>query len=317
MQWGIPNVTLINYSGLGDSTEGPYANDNNTLQFIDNFSWIRGKHTFRFGGEFRRDNYNQVGNQFARGQFTFQPNATQNPATKPAATPSPTFCSAICISPKPPWPSPTRSSGATVGRSTSTTPGRSPPKLTLSLGLRYEITPPFYDTLRNAFSVYMPYVDRDAECRGPSPATRKFVRQGPCTGDVYQGITIRWPQIETVLRRRTGRHPRSDRLQRFRAAHRHRLFARLEMGGPFRLRHVLQPGHRQSAVRSGAQHRRPHPRQLRALQNPTLFWNNALANISGGVANITAPYAFANKYERRTPYTMGVPVQCPAADLGR
>jgi len=39
------------------------------------------------------------------------------------------------------------------------------------------------------------------------------------------------------------------------------------------------------------------------LYNPTLNWNNALASISGGVANITNPYAFANKYERRTPYT--------------
>ena len=40
------------------------------------------------------------------------------------------------------------------------------------------------------------------------------------------------------------------------------------------------------------------------LQNPTLFWSNALSNISGGVANITMPYAFANKYDRRTPYTL-------------
>jgi hypothetical protein len=39
------------------------------------------------------------------------------------------------------------------------------------------------------------------------------------------------------------------------------------------------------------------------LQNPTLFWSNALADISGGTANVTRPYAFANKYERRTPYT--------------
>ena len=44
--------------------------------------------------------------------------------------------------------------------------------------------------------------------------------------------------------------------------------------------------------------------KLRICRIPTLFWNNALANISGGVANITLPYAFANKYERRTPYTM-------------
>ena len=68
-------------------------------------------------------------------------------------------------------------------------------------------------------------------------------------------------------------------------------------------RHVLQPGHRQPALRYGAQHRRPYPGELR-LQNPTLFWNNALANIwRRRRRNITAPYAFANKYERRTPYT--------------
>lgn len=39
------------------------------------------------------------------------------------------------------------------------------------------------------------------------------------------------------------------------------------------------------------------------LQSPTLFWSNALANIGGGTAKIKRPYAFANKYERRTPYT--------------
>ena len=39
------------------------------------------------------------------------------------------------------------------------------------------------------------------------------------------------------------------------------------------------------------------------LYNPTLNWQNALASIAGGVANILNPYAFANKYERRTPYT--------------
>ena len=40
---------------------------------------MKGKHAFRFGFEFMRQNYDQVGNQFARGQFTFQPNATQSP----------------------------------------------------------------------------------------------------------------------------------------------------------------------------------------------------------------------------------------------
>jgi len=40
---------------------------------VDNVSWTKGKHTFRFGFEYNRQNFNQVGNQFSRGQFTFQP----------------------------------------------------------------------------------------------------------------------------------------------------------------------------------------------------------------------------------------------------
>jgi outer membrane receptor protein involved in Fe transport len=77
--WGIPGVGLTGYSGFGDSSEGPYVNNNGSLQFIDNLSWIKGKHTFRFGGEYMRQTYNQVGNQFARGAFTFQGNATLSP----------------------------------------------------------------------------------------------------------------------------------------------------------------------------------------------------------------------------------------------
>lgn len=68
VQWGIPNVSLQGvYSGFGNDSEGPYENNNSSLQFIDNFSVIRGKHSFRMGFEIRRDEYNQVGNQFARG----------------------------------------------------------------------------------------------------------------------------------------------------------------------------------------------------------------------------------------------------------
>src|SRR5581483_4426675 len=83
VQWGLPNIAFTGgYSGFGDDTEGPYENKNSSLQFLNNTSVIRGKHTFRFGGEIRRDQYNQVGNQFARGQWTFDFPATQNPVTK-------------------------------------------------------------------------------------------------------------------------------------------------------------------------------------------------------------------------------------------
>ena len=39
-------------------------------------SWIRGRHSFKIGGGIRYDMYDQVGNQFARGNFQFQNIAT-------------------------------------------------------------------------------------------------------------------------------------------------------------------------------------------------------------------------------------------------
>src|SRR5258708_17844285 len=76
--WGIPSINLTGdgFNGFGDSTEAPYENQNNTAQFIDNISWNKGKHTFKFGFEFDRQNFNQIGNQYSRGQYSFQPNAT-------------------------------------------------------------------------------------------------------------------------------------------------------------------------------------------------------------------------------------------------
>src|SRR5436309_3388355 len=74
--WGIPSIGITGFSGFGDSTEGPYTNRNHVFEFNDNVSWIRGRHAFKVGGGIRYDMYNQVGNQFARGNFAFQNIAT-------------------------------------------------------------------------------------------------------------------------------------------------------------------------------------------------------------------------------------------------
>src|SRR5439155_18773244 len=82
--WGTPQITITGFviaaggtgTTFGDSSNGPYENGNRVYQVIDNFSWTRGNHSFRFGGELRWDQYNQLGNQFVRGQFRFEPNAT-------------------------------------------------------------------------------------------------------------------------------------------------------------------------------------------------------------------------------------------------
>jgi hypothetical protein len=69
--WGIPSISVTGFSGFGDSTEGPYTIRNHSFEFSDNLSWIRGRHSFKFGGTVRYDQFNQVGNQFARGNFQF------------------------------------------------------------------------------------------------------------------------------------------------------------------------------------------------------------------------------------------------------
>ena len=74
--WGIPSIPITGFSAFGDSTEGPYTNTNHAFEFIDNLSWIKGRHSWKFGGNVRYDMYNQIGNQFARGNFQFQNIAT-------------------------------------------------------------------------------------------------------------------------------------------------------------------------------------------------------------------------------------------------
>jgi len=70
--WGVPNISLgDNLSSFGNPTASPFTIDDKIYQGIDNFSWVIGKHSLRFGGEYRYNQFPQVGNEFPRGQFFF------------------------------------------------------------------------------------------------------------------------------------------------------------------------------------------------------------------------------------------------------
>ncbi|MES2391008.1 MAG: carboxypeptidase-like regulatory domain-containing protein, partial [Acidobacteriota bacterium] len=87
--WGIPDVSFASgpgtttksiwglNNGFGDrGGDGPYVVTDPSWQIVDNVSLIRGKHSFRLGFEYSRQTFNQLGNQFSRGQFSSQPLAT-------------------------------------------------------------------------------------------------------------------------------------------------------------------------------------------------------------------------------------------------
>ena len=79
--WGFPDIGLGN--GLSGSSEpNPYVTNNHTFQLLDNVSIVRGRHTLKFGAEVRRDRYNELGNSFAHGSFSFPGQATFDPANR-------------------------------------------------------------------------------------------------------------------------------------------------------------------------------------------------------------------------------------------
>ena len=209
--WGVPSMAFTGdgFSGLGDSSDGPYVNNNNTLQLVDNLSWIHGKHTFRFGFEYNRQNFNQIGNQFSRGQWTFQPNATQSsPSATGAKTGGDAFSEFLLGD----------SYDATVAVSIANAQfqrnveaafiddtWKITPKITISLGLRYELTPPWLDQLNNNFTIAIPQiVDASAQPAANEPF---YVREGTCSNPytASPALNINWTNTPAVCA--NGKYP--------------------------------------------------------------------------------------------------------------
>ena len=309
VQWGIPNVSLQGvWAGFGNGSEGPYENNNSALQFVNNLSWIRGKHSFKFGGEIRQDRYNQVGNQFARGQFTFQRNATNNPAVTSGRTGDPfadfllgeTYQAEAAVSIA---DAKFRATGFAayfddVWKVTS--------KVTINFGLRYELTPPWTDQTGTLFNGIVPN-DVRTTLAAPNVANRAeypfFMRQGSPRQNCYEGINLRWPDItvrcDGTLGNRLVGLDKNDFAPRFGISFSPNSKWVFRMGGGyFYSQDTGNP--RFDMARNLAGRLRDNSR----TDFPNLRWENSLASIAGGVANVPRPYTFANPFDRRTTYSM-------------
>src|SRR5262249_10538222 len=162
--WGIPSIGITGFSGFGDDSEGPYVNKNHIYQAMDNFSWTRGKHSFRFGLEIRGAQYNQIGNQFARGSFGFEPNATtQLSATGTAvANTGNAFADYLlgyCKRCEASVALATINFRATSQYYFVDDTWKISPKVTLNFGLRYEYTPPWFDKTGKLVTIHVPFFD--------------------------------------------------------------------------------------------------------------------------------------------------------------
>ncbi|MBV9742352.1 MAG: TonB-dependent receptor [Acidobacteriia bacterium] len=304
--WGIPSVTFATdgFSAFGDNSDGPYQNQNNTAQFVDNVSWIKGKHAFKFGFEYDRQNFNQLGNQYSRGQYSFNPNATQSASHTGGDAFAEfllgdVFQSTIAVA----------AAQAAFQRNAEAAfiddTWKATPKLTLSLGLRYELTPPFTDQINNLFIVHVPHIY--ASPGVPQADWPYFVRQGNCS-DPYSAnpaIFIRWTLTPAVCS--NGLLPNQLMDTRYTD------FApRVGIAYSLDSKTVIRTGF--GMFYSQDQANSPYfdlARNLAARVSTiaqtgaaNIGYNNAFPSTSGLTVPVGAPYAYSDNPLHHTPYTL-------------
>jgi hypothetical protein len=189
--WGIPNFALSNnLTALGNDANGPFSIDDKVYEITDNFSWVHGKHSMRFGGNYRYNQYLQLGNEFARGRFTATGVFTSNANTLTGGYSGADMMlgafqqidSAVALAKgdfrNSEW-------GTYFDDTWKVTP-----RLTVNLGLRWEVLQPLLDKYGNEVSFQirqpLPYYANEPDIN-KHPV---YVRSG--SGDFYGGVDFRF-----------------------------------------------------------------------------------------------------------------------------
>lgn len=76
--YGLPNIMISGYSALGNQDWFPEILKENNYQLKDSMSWTHGRHSFKAGGDLIRRQHGFFQTQNARGDFTFDPQFTEN-----------------------------------------------------------------------------------------------------------------------------------------------------------------------------------------------------------------------------------------------
>jgi hypothetical protein len=194
--WGIPQINLSDgFSGFGNNADGPYTTWDHILQFVDDVSWTRGNHSFKFGADIDRTRYNVTGNQYARGLYGIQNQAT-------GYTPADFMLGYVHDT--------SDAAALAVAQFRQTSQAyyfqdswKVRSNITLSYGLRYEYVPAYSDNAP-LVNIFVPSGALFTQTPNAPASTHPcFVRSG--TGDFYQDTVIRFgPGICTARDGRMG-----------------------------------------------------------------------------------------------------------------
>jgi hypothetical protein len=326
--WGIPNIGFSGdiFNGIGDSSDGPYVTTDPDISINENINWVHGKHSIDFGFEYERQTFNELGNQFSRGNFVFQRDQTAE-VTSPGTLAKNTgsafasfllgdlYSTAYAV----------QIAQANYKRNVEAAyfddNFKVTPKLSFQFGLRYELTPPYYNTLGQEFIVdtQTNHSPISPAVSGPEPMQNwpVYMRQGDCN-DPYQGINVRWvtspPPGQSATTANTS--PVNPGPQCANGDYPNSLMSTDYADFAPRIGMSLQATPT-TVIRSGfgiyfdhdiANARFDMARNLAGRVTNvsgggapgvnSMFWNNAVAG--GGVALITPPYSFAMAYDHRT-----------------
>jgi hypothetical protein len=298
--WGIPVLQFSGFSTFGSGTGGPYNDDNHRTQWIDNVSWIRGSHSFRFGVEVMDDHYNQFGNDFVRGAFAFDGSATQNPASRTGTgNPMADFLLGDLRNSQLALGLPSANFRAVDQFYYAQDTWKVTPHLTIDVGLRYENSPPYKDISGYTVNVQVPFIDRTSNVADQSHHPT-LVRAG--SGDFYQGTSIRFTNVQVARDGRLGAaliaRDNTDFAPRLGIAWNPGKWTFRTGAGVF---YVQDIG---NAVFDMARNLAARGSFNANTDFPDLTWQRPGFPGGGSTVNFATPATFANNYARRTPYTI-------------
>jgi len=76
---GLPSICFVNFACVGSSEFLPSVEKQNSYVLNENLTWIRGRHSWKFGTELRREQFTIFQPSTPRGSIQFGPDFTNNP----------------------------------------------------------------------------------------------------------------------------------------------------------------------------------------------------------------------------------------------